>query len=181
MVAATGGRSDVNGELLALIPALRAFARSFLRQQSDADDLVQETLLRAIANIHQFSPGTSMRSWLFTIMRNCHYTRYRRARREQDALSQNVFDTEVPEAQEWSSEMRDVEAALGRLPAEQREVLVLVGALGTSYQDAAAICGCSIGTIKSRLNRGRTRLARELGEEYVPGSHSLPDAPSRAD
>lgn len=154
-----------HAEIVRLIPALRAFARSFYREVGEADDLVQETLTRALSSIHQFRPGTSMKSWLFTIMRNAFYTRIRIERREAPGAAEcaSLRPASDP-TQEWSARGREVARAIGRLPGQQREVLVLVGVLGVSYDEAAGICGCAMGTIKSRLSRARLRLLKELGE-----------------
>jgi RNA polymerase sigma-70 factor (ECF subfamily) len=161
-----GGGSD---QIVALIPALRAFARTFYRTADDADDLVQETLLKAIANLHQFTPGTRMKSWLFTIMRNTFYTRSRKSSREptggEDCVS--AIPIMAP-TQEWTCRGHELQAALHRLPDAQRQVIVLVGVLGVSYEEAARICHCEMGTIKSRLSRAKDRLAIELGETVSP-------------
>jgi RNA polymerase sigma factor (sigma-70 family) len=158
-------------EIVQLIPALRAFARTFYRNREDADDLVQETLTKAISAIHQFSPGTSMKSWLFTIMRNAFYTRVKIARREAPGAEDCISARPAVEAtQEWTVRGRELEEALGRLRPDHRELLVMVGVAGVSYEDAAQIYGCAIGTIKSRLNRARQRLLFELGEDSASGS-----------
>ena len=152
-------------EIVELIPALRAFARTFYRNAADADDLVQETLTKGIANIDKFTPGTRMKSWLFTIMRNTFCTRRLMRKREQPGLSDCVAGRLAVEApQLWSVRGTEVKAAIERLPETQREVIVLIGMLGVSYEETAEICGCAIGTIKSRLNRARTALLIELGE-----------------
>ena len=168
----TGSRSDSSDrEIIELIPALRAFARTFSRDTSDADDLVQETLTKAISKIHQFTPGTSMKSWLFTIMRNTFYTRVRIAAREAPGAADCVSAKPAVDAtQEWSARGRELQEALHRLPPQQREILVLVGVAGVSYEDAAEICGCAMGTVKSRLNRARLRLLEELGESSSKSS-----------
>lgn len=159
----SGHRDD--GEIVELIPALRAFARTFCREPTDADDLVQETLTKAIANIDKFKPGTRMKSWLFTIMRNTFCTRIVAYRKEQPGLTDCVSAQPAMEAsQDWCVRKSEVESAIGRLPEQQREVLVLIGMLGVTYEEAAEICGCAIGTVKSRLNRARTSLLFELGE-----------------
>ncbi|WP_163269899.1 sigma-70 family RNA polymerase sigma factor [Chelativorans alearense] len=165
-----------DGEIVALIPALRAFARTFCRDRHDADDLVQETLTKGLANIHQFQPGTSMKSWLFTIMRNTFCTRTKITRRElpgaEDCASTRPT---VDPTQEWSIRGSELREAVQRLPSQQRQVLVLVGVLGASYEEAAEICGCAIGTIKSRLNRARLRLVDELREESPHSTIELAD------
>lgn len=152
-------------EIVRLIPALRAFARTFYRDPNDADDLVQETLTKGLAKIHQFEIGTSMKSWLFTIMRNTFYTRIKVAKREAPAAAECASARPaVNPTQEWSARGGEISRAIQRLPDQQKEVLVLIGVLGVSYEEAAQICGCAMGTIKSRLNRARLRLLEELGE-----------------
>jgi RNA polymerase sigma factor (sigma-70 family) len=149
--------------IIELIPALRAFARSLTRDPTEADDLVQETLMKAIANTDKFEPGTRLRSWLFTIMRNTFSTRYIKMKREPTGRTECVSTTQRGEAaQQWSLELREVLAAVQRLPRANREVLVLVAMLDTSYEEMARICECPVGTIKSRLNRARRQLREML-------------------
>jgi len=158
-------RAQPESELVSLIPALRRFARTFYRDPSDADDLVQETLTKGLAKIDQFQLGTSMKSWLFTIMRNTFYTKIKLANREAPAAADCAsLVPAVNPSQDWSARGREISRAIGRLPDQQRQVLVLIGVLGVSYEEAAGICGCATGTIKSRLNRARARLLRDLGE-----------------
>jgi RNA polymerase sigma-70 factor (ECF subfamily) len=151
---------EIRQELIDNMKVLRAFAISLTRNTSRADDLVQETVLKAWANIHRFEPGTNMRAWLFTILRNSFYSERRKARREvadqDDVLSGQIACK--PE-HDGHAQLRDFRRAFNMLPAEQREVIVLIGVLQHSYEDAAKMCGVQIGTIKSRLNRGRARLA----------------------
>ncbi|MFI4966785.1 MAG: sigma-70 family RNA polymerase sigma factor [Caulobacterales bacterium] len=150
-------RDDVVG----LIPALRAFAWSLSHNGSDADDLVQDTLIKAWTNREKFEPGTNLRAWLFTILRNTYYTTMLRRRREvRDETGEYAGTLKTPATQEWSVAMRSLQAALQKLPAEHREALILVGAAGLSYEEAAEICGCALGTIKSRVNRARARLLK---------------------
>ncbi|MEO3997266.1 sigma-70 family RNA polymerase sigma factor [Mesorhizobium sp. CAU 1732] len=164
-------RSPERDEIVELIPALRAFARTFYRDTTDADDLVQETLTRALGAIHQFNAGTSMKSWLFTIMRNTFYTKVKVSNREAPGSADCVSGRLSTDAtQEWSARGREVATAIQRLPAEQREVIMLIGVLGVSYEEAVDICGCAMGTIKSRLNRARTRLLKELDEASASSS-----------
>ncbi|MCJ7994313.1 sigma-70 family RNA polymerase sigma factor [Rhizobium cremeum] len=152
-------------EVVELIPALRAFARTFCSKAEDADDLVQETLTKALGNLDKFEPGTRLKSWLFTIMRNSFFTNIRRRGRENVGLPDDIAEYLTVEAsQEWSVEVEDVRRALWRLPEHHREMLILIVMLGERYEDAAAICGCPMGTVKSRLNRARRQLLRELGE-----------------
>jgi RNA polymerase sigma factor (sigma-70 family) len=154
-----------HGEVVELIPALRAFARSFCRNQEDADDLVQETLTKAIANLDRFTAGTRLKSWLFTIMRNTFYTRIKVAKREAPGLTGCVSEQPLePASQEWTQRSYEVARAIDCLPEEQRQVIVLVCMIGISYEEAATVCGCGIGTIKSRINRARTKLAITLGD-----------------
>jgi RNA polymerase sigma-70 factor (ECF subfamily) len=158
-----------NGEVdsvVALIPALRAFARSFCRNPNDADDLVQETLVKAIANIDKYEEGTRLKSWLFTIMRNTFYTRIRVAKREAPGDADCVASQPIVlPTQEWTLRGQEVEAAIERLSPSHREVLILIGMHGVSYEEAAEICGCAIGTVKSRLNRARGAVLEMLGEQ----------------
>ena len=156
------------GELVDLIPALRAFARTFHPDPNDADDLVQETLTKGIANMHQFQPGTSMKSWLFTIMRNTFYTRIKVYNRECPAAADCASSkpTMLP-SQEWSVRSQEIRQAIQCLPYEQREALILIAMLGMSYLDTAEICDCAIGTVKSRLNRARQNLVELSGESSV--------------
>lgn len=157
---------DQREEILLHLPALRAFARGITRGSVLADDLVQETLLKAWSKFHLFQPGTNLRSWLFTILRNNLRTHMRKFGREvPDVDEQMAGRLPAKPAQESALTMRDVEAALYKLPAEQREVLWLVGAMGFSIEEAAETCGCAPGTIKSRANRGRRALAELLGLE----------------
>ena len=160
--------ANTDAMIVDLIPALRAFARTFYRDAYDADDLVQETLTKAIDNISLFAPGTRLKSWLFTIMRNTFLTKIKKYNRERpgDADCVSVEGKSSPN-QEWSQTLHEVEAAMLRLPREQREVLVLVAILGTGYEEAATICECPVGTIKSRLNRARAALLFELGGDTV--------------
>jgi RNA polymerase sigma-70 factor, ECF subfamily len=149
--------------MLAVVPSLRAFAISLSGNTDRADDLVQETLLRAIANINSFEPGTNISAWLFTILRNLFNSEYRRRRREVEDADGGYAETlkSHPE-QHGRLEFVELRAALATLQPDQREALILVGASGFSYEEAAAICGCAVGTIKSRVNRARGRLAELL-------------------
>lgn len=148
-----------SSDVVEFIPALRAFARSLSRDHAEVDDLVQETLTKAIANIDKFEPGTRLRSWLFTIMRNTHYSRTVKRNRERpgDADCVSGLAWHLP-TQEWSVELNQVLGAVRKLPQSQREVLVLIAMLGINYEEAARICNCPVGTIKSRLNRARAQL-----------------------
>jgi RNA polymerase sigma factor (sigma-70 family) len=148
-------------EVVAMIPALRAFAWSLSHNGSDADDLVQDTLIKAWTNRDKFEPGTNLRAWLFTILRNTYYTQVIRRRREvRDETGEYANNVRTPPTQDWSVAMKALQSALTQLPDEHREALILVGAAGLSYEEAAEICGCALGTIKSRVNRARARLLK---------------------
>jgi RNA polymerase sigma-70 factor (ECF subfamily) len=146
------------------IPRLRRYARALTRNAERADDLVQETLLRAISKGHLWQMGTDMRAWLFTIMHNQHVNLVRRAIRDETAidieqLSTSLVATSDPTA---SRQLRELERALGCLPEEQRAVILLVGLEGMSYAAAAQILNVPVGTVRSRLSRGRDALRRLL-------------------
>jgi len=157
---------SVSDELLEHTSHLRAFAISLCGDRDYGDDLVQETLMKALANIDSFKPGTNMRSWLFTILRNTYFTHRRRARhevRDIDGAMAESLSSEPP--QEPHLDFQDFERALAVLNDEQREALILIGAAGFSYDEAAEIAGCSSGTVKSRVNRARTKLSQMLSAE----------------
>jgi RNA polymerase sigma-70 factor, ECF subfamily len=154
--------------VLAAVPSLRAFAISLSGNVDRADDLVQETLLRALVNIDSFEPGTNLSAWLFTILRNLFRSEYRKRRREvEDGDGTYAESLKSQPEQEARVEFREFRAALAKLPSDQREALILVGASGFSYEEAAGICGCAVGTIKSRVNRARTRLAELMSIESL--------------
>ena len=161
----------ITADLTAVIPNLRAFAISLCGSVDHADDLVQETLVRAWSNIGSFSYGTNLRAWLFRISRNVYYSEYRKKRREvADPDGAFAASLSAAPAQGRHMDLLDFCAALQKLPSHLREALILIGASGLSYQEAGSICGCAIGTIKSRVNRARNRLAELLsvrpGEEF---------------
>ena len=157
---------SVRDAMLSAVPSLRAFAISLCGNVDRADDLVQETLLRAWANIHSFEPGTNMSAWLFTILRNLFRSEYRKRRREVPDGDGTYAETMKTQPEQSSRvEFEEFRVALNKLPTDQREALVLVGASGFSYEEAAEICGCAVGTIKSRVNRARTRLAELMAIE----------------
>lgn len=167
-------QTAVRDTMLAEIPSLRAFAVSLCGQIDRADDLVQETLMKAWLNLDRFQEGTNMRAWLFTILRNVFYSEHRKRRREvEDADGSIVGRLAVHAGQDGHMDLQDFRAALAELPADQREALILVGASGFSYEEAATICDCAVGTIKSRVNRARNALTRALavegGREFGPG------------
>lgn len=139
-------------------PALCAFARRFVRHEHDVDDLVQETIFKALRSAHRFTPGTSLRSWLFTILRNTFCSRYKVKKREFIGLPVHLAQQlTTPADQLWRLEYEETIRAIDHLDPGQKQALLLI-ADGTSYADAAEICGCQIGTIKSRVNRARQSL-----------------------
>ena len=163
--------------LLGAVPSLRAFGISLTGDVDRADDLVQDTLLRALANVDRFEPGTNLNAWLFTILRNLFHSEYRKRRREvEDADGSYAATLRTAPDQHAHLDFEDLRTALARLPQDQREAVLLVGAQGFSYEDAANICGCAVGTIKSRVSRARSRLQEVLdisGEaDYGPDAIS---------
>lgn len=157
-------RGDAKTELVSHMKALRAFALSLARNEAQADDLVQDTVLKAWTNFDKFEQGTNMRAWLFTILRNTFYSQRRKAAREvEDSDGAMTERLSVKPAHDGRLHMADFRTALATLPVEQREVLILVGALQYSYEEAAEVCGVKVGTIKSRLNRGREALSAQMG------------------
>ena len=161
--------------MLAAVPNLRAFAMSLSGNADRADDLVQGTLLRAIANIDSFASGTNMQAWLFTILRNLFRSEFRKRRREVEDADGSYVDSLTSAPQQYGRlEFKELFAALAKLPLDQREALLLVGASGFSYDEAAAICGIAVGTIKSRANRARTMLAELLMPDSTGGTVRTP-------
>ncbi|MGZ5931444.1 MAG: sigma-70 family RNA polymerase sigma factor [Rhizomicrobium sp.] len=164
--------AQFKADLLALVPFLRAFARSLTGRHEGADDLAQETLVKAWQSRASFVPGTNLKAWLFTILRNQFYSDRRRAWR------QTPWDSEAAEripgtsgGQAWAAELSDTARALKALPIEQREALILVGAGGFAYEEAAKISNCAVGTVKSRVARARKALLAILdGEQALPPS-----------
>jgi RNA polymerase sigma-70 factor (ECF subfamily) len=163
---AAEGDSQFSRELLKVIPSLRAFARSLGAGREEADDLVQETIRKGWAHRDRFIAGTNLKTWLFTIMRNTVFSEYRKRRRQVDDPDR-VDSLAIEPSQMGHLDLADFQTALSRVPEDQREALILVGASGFSYEEAAEICGCPVGTIKSRVNRARERLTKLLGLEVV--------------
>jgi RNA polymerase sigma-70 factor, ECF subfamily len=161
-------------EIVLHIPALRAFALSLTRRSHCADDLVQDTVERAWKNIAKFRPGTNLRAWMFTILRNCYYTGLRKDRREVPD-SDGVFAARLVAmpVHDEALALRAFLVAFERLSAEHREVLTLVGAMGFSYDEAAEVIQVPSGTVKSRASRARTNLASFL--DLTTGESLLPD------
>jgi RNA polymerase sigma-70 factor, ECF subfamily len=164
---------SIHPAMLAAIPQLRTYAVSLCRDREYADDLVQETLLRACDNIARFDPDTNMTAWLITILRHHFYSEYRKRRREVADVDGIYADTLVTQpTQVARTEYGELRRALDKLPGEMRDAIVLIAGSGASYDEAARICGCAVGTIKSRVHRARTRLA-ELLSINNPGDLSV--------
>ena len=164
-------RGDWRDGVVSQIPSLRAFAWSLSRNAADADDLVQETLTKAWTYRDRYEAGTNLRAWLFTILRNSWYSAVTKRRREvADEEGRHAATLTSEASQEWSAELTSLQQALNRLPPEHREAIVMVGAAGLSYEEAAEISGCALGTIKSRVNRARNRLALDL--DFDRSGHS---------
>ncbi|WP_245435694.1 sigma-70 family RNA polymerase sigma factor [Microvirga calopogonii] len=169
----------VKDQLSACLPHLRNFALHLTRDPVRSDDLVQGTLLRAWASLDQFQPGTNLEAWLFTILRNSFYSEHRKRRREvEDPEGGFARRPMVQPEQDSKLMLDDLQEALIRLPSGQRTALLLVAEQGKSYETAAALCGVAVGTLKSRVNRARARLAAMLQME---NRHDLgPDRLMRA-
>lgn len=158
---------DIQNELLECLPHMRAFARFLVKDAEQADDLVQDATVRVLSASGQFEPGTNFKAWVFTILRNLHYNNLRKAGRTVDTNPQSgALDliSALAATQESSLEFRDFYRAFWQLDEDKREVLMLVGASGLSYEDASKICGCEVGTIKSRASRARVELKEKLRE-----------------
>ncbi len=165
--------------LTALLPNLRAFARSLTRSADQADDLVQEALVKAWKNWHQYTPDTNLKAWMFTILRNAHLSERRKRRNEvQDVDGDLAGQVAVKAGQPGHMDFVDFHKAFERLLPEHKEALLLIGAEGFSYEEAALMCGCAVGTMKSRVNRARTKLAGLMGlaspSEIGGEEHPLP-------
>jgi RNA polymerase sigma-70 factor, ECF subfamily len=165
---------DFRQKLLAAIPGLRAFGMSLTARADRADDLVQETLMKAWKHHDSFDPDTNMRAWLYTILRNEFYTQLRKRKREVEDAD-GVYSSQVAVAgeQEGHLAMEDLREALAKLPEDQREAVTLIGASGFSYEESANICGVAVGTIKSRVNRARKRLSFLMEDESGNSSKLL--------
>ena len=156
-------------DLLGSIPSLRAFAVSLTQNADKADDLVQETLVKAWDKHESFQPGTNLKAWLFTILRNEFYSQMRKRGREvQDSDGIMTARLAVHPAQHGQLDLKDFRGALEQLPEDQREAIILIGASGFSYEEAAEICGCAVGTIKSRVARGRVALEQLMSSGKLP-------------
>ena len=157
--------AELQSALLDVLPHLRAFARSLTRNRDQADDLVNDAIVRAISASQQFTPGTNFKAWIFTILRNLFYNEGRKRHSKFTSIDDlTVNEPSISASQEASLEFCDFRRAFWQLNADQREVLILVGASGLSYEEAAAVCGCRVGTIKSRVSRARSDLKRMLDD-----------------
>ena len=175
--------------IVAAIPNLRAFAISLCGNHAMADDLVQETLLKAWSNSDKVQEGTNLKAWLFTILRNAYFSHLRGRRREvADSDGLIAAQVAVPAEQPGHLDMADFRGALAKLSDDQREAVLLVGAEGFSYEEVAAISGCAVGTVKSRVNRARARLAElmnitsagDIGGQRMGGGNHAPARSSSA-
>lgn len=154
----------IQKEIVELIPAMNSFARRFYSNASDVEDLVQDTLVKAVASIHTFTPGTRLKSWLFTIMRNTFYNRYRVERRQICLLDdENGLTASVPPAQEWCVQHTQVMSAIDNLPPHYKEAISNIVFDDMSYESAALKSCCAVGTVKSRVNRARAKLVEFAG------------------
>ena len=168
-------------DLIACIPHVRAFALFRTRNRERADDLVQDTIVRALGAAHLFRTGSNLKAWMFTILRNLHCTALRKNARMQLQSIDDPMERQpaVPATQEASLEFADFRRAFWQLTVDQREVLILIGPSGLSYLDAAKICGCAVGTIKSRASRARSELWQILEKGVSQGARR--DTPPLSD
>lgn len=182
MTAGAAQSEAIKNSLVAAIPNLRAFAISLTGNADRADDLVQEALVKAWDKIDTFQEGTNLKAWLFTILRNAYFSEFRKRRREvADGDGEYSSKLAVQPAQHGHLDLNDLSVALEQLSEDQREAILLVAAEGFSYEEAAEISGCAVGTVKSRVNRARARLAEimqmdtteDLALEHS-GGHAMP-------
>jgi RNA polymerase sigma-70 factor, ECF subfamily len=172
----------VKDELISLLPNLRAFALYLCGNAERADDLVQDTVVKAWQHLSSFTEGTNLRAWLFRILRNTFLTDIRKQRMQVSIVNTETHDAEqvgIAPPQQQTLDHKDMLKALAKLSPSQRTAIILVGAEGFTYQEAAEICGCPVGTIKSRVNRARVELlellkidsaADYMGEFQAPGA-----------
>ncbi len=153
----------IRDDMVDLIPTMRAYAWVLTKRHEEADDLVQDTLMKAIASIDRFEPGTNLRAWLFTIMRNTFLNSVARSNRMRTGAEDCISTTlSTPATQEWSVRGKELMEVVATLPRHYREVLIMVVMIGESYETAAEIFGVRIGTVKSRINRARAMVAEKL-------------------
>ena len=159
---------EFRAALVDTIPHLRAFARSLTRNRDRADDLVHDAAVRALAAAEQFTPGTNFKAWIFTILRNLYYNEGRKDHSRNVPFDEaTVTEHAIPATQEAALEFCDFRRAFWQLGEDHREVLMLVGASGLSYEEAAKICDCAVGTIKSRVSRARQELTKLLADDAL--------------
>jgi len=178
----SGNTDDLQAQLAALVPNLRAFARSLCGAADQADDLVQETLVKAWKSRASFDMGSNLKAWLFTILRNTYLSELRKRKYEvQDHNGEMAQQLSVKDGQSGHMDLVDFSKAFALLTPEQREALILIGAEGFSYDDAALMCGCAVGTMKSRVNRARGKLAELMGVDGAEdfGSPHHPNSRAR--
>jgi RNA polymerase sigma-70 factor (ECF subfamily) len=163
VTAGTSGITDV--DLVACVPHLRIFARSLTGNHERADDLLQDTIVRALTAAHQFRAGTNLRAWMFTILRNLHCDEFRKKRVQTQSLDDTPgHEPAVSPSQEASLEFSDFSRAFWQLDDDRRKALFLVGADGLTYEEAAKLCDCPKGTVKSRVSRARRELLHILDD-----------------
>ncbi len=176
MILDTSDETAFQRELTALIPRMRAFARGMCHDAAAADDLAQDGLLKAWTARASYQPGTNLKAWVFMIMRNAFYSEKRRSWRSLP-LEQEVAEREIAVSDASTAvELDELRRALLLLPDEQREALILIGAAGCSYEEVSEMCGCAVGTIKSRVSRARDRLALIFAEGGIPKDDIRPSA-----
>ncbi len=164
-----GDVAEMRGQIAALLPELRGFARFLVRDRGAADDLVQDGLVRALGALHQFEAGTNLKAWLFTILRNAFYENIRRRRRESSLLEAGGAELlSERSAVEMRTDVMDLQSLIWTLPPLLREALILVGAQEMTYEEAAQVCNVPVGTIKARVSRGRSALATALRQAEGP-------------
>ena len=180
MMTAIHATSNVGEkDLLACVPHLRAFAWFLARNRERADDLVQDTIVRALSAAQQFQVGTNLKGWMFTILRNLHYDEVHKNRIQTQSLDDPLtYEPTVLPSQIATLEFGDFRRAFWQLADDRREALILIGANGFSYEEAAKVCGCPKGTIKSRVSRARRELLQILEDGLLADRQR--DWPARA-
>lgn len=173
------GPTSFDESVLGLVPKLRAYAMALTRDRTDADDLVQETLTKALRHHDSFAPGTQLKSWLFTIMRNTHYTAVKKKTRERPGAADCVSGSvAVQPDHDTIIAYNETLAAINRLPVQYREMLILVVVLEESYENAAILCSCAVGTVKSRVSRARRMVIDQLS---APARLAVSPGPAASD
>jgi RNA polymerase sigma-70 factor, ECF subfamily len=172
---------EFQAALVEVLPHLRAFARYLTRRREQGDDLVNDTVVRALAAAEQFQPGTNFRAWMFMILRNLYYNQGRKNRTVVPIDDMESTLLAVPPTQQAALEFCDFRRAFWQLGDDHREVLILVGASGLSYEETAEICGCAVGTVKSRVSRARSELIKLLSEDRLKVSRAESAAVSGLD